>query len=163
MANLTSARSNPSSNLSSARQAIQAELQHAKQGAEFYQSRVAALEEALEKLDTVDAETPAPPRARAGARTGAAKGGGRRMQNARGGSQLPSTGGDFWPDLITEQPQSAPEILNAAVKALGITPSKGDLKKLSQRQANALNALVKAHKIEDSGAGRARRYFRPRH
>jgi len=41
-------------NLTSARKAIEAELLHAKQGMEFYSSRVEALEAALTQLESVD-------------------------------------------------------------------------------------------------------------
>ncbi|MFD2273090.1 hypothetical protein ACFS07_23640 [Undibacterium arcticum] len=38
-----------------------------------------------------------------------------RLAKSKGSSaKFPSTGGDFWIDLITDQPQSAADILNAA-------------------------------------------------
>jgi hypothetical protein len=43
-------------NLTSARRAIQAELSHARQGAEFYMARVEALETALSQLESVDTD-----------------------------------------------------------------------------------------------------------
>jgi hypothetical protein len=153
------------SNLKSARQAIKAELEHARKGATFYQSRVEALEEALAKIDDVDAGTEKisgrskAARAEAPA-TPAKRGRKARSQPAGNGAKLPSTGKEFWPNLITEQPQSAKDILNAAVKSLGISPSKEQMKKLSQRQTSALHNLIKTNAIADSGAGRERRFFR---
>lgn len=149
------------SNLKSAKQAIKAELEHARQGVMFYQSRVEALEEALEKIDSVEAvgekggngkSQPAAKRAKPGRKP--------RAQATGNGAKLPFTGKDFWPSLITSQPQSAREILDAAVRTLGITPSKDQLKKLSQRQTSALHNLIKTNVIADSGAGRERRFFK---
>jgi hypothetical protein len=153
------------SNLKSARQAIKAELEHARKGAMFYQSRVAALEEALATIDSVEAvteKTSSVSRAgRSDTSSVRAKPGRKpRKQAAGNGANLPSTGKDFWPNLITAQPQSAKEILDAAIKTLGISPSKDQLKKLSQRQTSALHNMVKTNAIGDSGAGRDRRFFR---
>jgi hypothetical protein len=156
------------SNIKSARQAIQAELDHARQGAAFYQSRVDALEEALKKIH--DIESDALPNGK-GLKNGAhaetprkqAKPGRKpRMQAPQSEEKLPSTGKGFWPDLITEHPQSAPEILTAAIRSLGISPSKEQTKKLAQRQASALSLLTKSGEIESSGSGRERRFFKKR-
>jgi hypothetical protein len=152
------------SNLKSARQAIKAELEHARKGASYYQARVDALGEALRKIDDVDADTDKKGQAKAvrnEASTAPKKRGRKaRSQPAGNGAKLPSTGKDFWPNLITEQPQSSKDILNAAVKSLGISPSKEQMKKLTQRQTSALHNLIKTNAIADSGAGRERRFFR---
>jgi hypothetical protein len=150
------------SNLKSARQAIKAELDHARQGAMFYQSRVEALEEALSKIESVETSTDKTANGKSKATARRAKPGRKatHSQAAGNGSKLPSTGKDFWPNLITAQPQSAKEILNAAIKELGISPSKDQLKKLSQRQTSALHNMIKTNAIADSGAGRDRRFFR---
>lgn len=152
------------SNLKAACEAIRSELERAKMGAAFYQARVNALEEALAKLEGMDwAPDGHSRKRRAGNATMSGKPA-KRLEKPpttaqRNGSDLPSTGKNFWPDLITAEPQSAPEILNAAVKALGISPSKNQLKKLAQRQTNALHNLVKRAVIADSGSGRSRRFF----
>lgn len=157
------------SNIKSAKQAIQAELDHAKQGAVFYQSRVEALEEALKKI--YDIESSALPNGKppkTGGPTGAPvarRKPGKPARKARGPAprgeeKLPSTGKNFWPDLITAHPQSAPEILTAAIKTLGISPSKEQSKKLAQRQASALSILTKTGAIDSSGSGRERRFFK---
>ncbi|HCE08693.1 MAG TPA: hypothetical protein DEQ40_08865, partial [Oxalobacteraceae bacterium] len=73
---------------------------------------------------------------------------------------LPSTGGDYWPNLLTEQGQHSSEILKSAIDKLGFTPTNTQIKKLTQRMTFALNALVKANKIQDSGAGRERVFFK---
>lgn len=154
------------SNLQSAKDALRAELEHAREGLSYYQSRVAALQETLASLNSLEgkAEQPAPGAGRGRRKKEAAseetvkppKAG--RQRKSR--SDLPATGKEFWTGLITSEPQSAREILDAAVKALGISPSKDELKKLAQRQANALHMLVKAGAISDSGSGRDRRYLR---
>lgn len=153
------------SNLVSAKAAIRAEIEHAKKGVAYYQSLVASLEEALAKLDSVAGEAAPLPKgvplkvrgvngARRGRKPGTAAG--RKGRS----SDLPFTGKDFWPSLITEQPQSAPEILQAAIEKLGISPTPEQKKKLSQRATFALNHLVKTRAIADEGSGRNRRFLR---
>lgn len=178
------------SHLQSARQALEAELSHAKQGCAYYTARVEALENALRQLACLD-ERRVSPQGNSSAANGAkrarkardttgangpgqghrAKGAARRrgpeakrspraraMGNA---DRLPSMGGDFWLDLLDEQPRSAVDISNAAIAALGIKPDqKSQIKQLKQRVAPALSALLAARKINDSGAGRARRFFK---
>jgi hypothetical protein len=72
---------------------------------------------------------------------------------------LPFTGGDYWFNLITSEPQTAPEILQKAVDALGFAPSKEQRTKLQNRQTFALATLVKTNRIKDSGTGRDHCYF----
>ncbi|MFD2271518.1 hypothetical protein ACFS07_11050 [Undibacterium arcticum] len=86
---------------------------------------------------------------------------GQRRQGVKavGSRAIPSTGGDFWTKLITDQPQSAPDILKAAIAQLGMTPSQDLNAKLSARMTNALTQLVKSKQIKDSGARRERRFF----
>jgi len=187
-------------NLTSARQAIQAELSHARQGVAFYSARVEALETALNQLESVEGDEAAParktraksangrsaassgrgrkPRAaksdEAPAARGAAKGlarqqkGGQRAartkgKEGRGGqdSGLPTTGTDFWLRLVTDEPRTAVEIANAAAQEIGIKPEqKEQIQKLKQRVAPALATLVSAQKVQDTGAGRERRFFK---
>lgn len=180
-------------NLKTARQAIEAELSHAKKGIAYYMSCVEALETALHQLESVEGEQPstkgAPPLASTksekangrkrgrkahGAKTSASatasaspKGNGaKRGPKPRAGSlteagTLPPTGGDFWLNLVSDQPQSAVDISNAAISALGIEPDQKELiQKLKQRVSPALASLVSAQKIRDSGAGRERRFFK---
>ena len=76
-------------------------------------------------------------------------------------SALPTTGGDFWFKLVSEQPQSAIDIANTAIKELGIGPDqKEQIQKLKQRVSPALASLVATQKIRDSGTGRDRHYFK---
>lgn len=172
------------SNLQSARQAIKAELSYAKQGAAYYEARVEALETALHQLDNVEGDTPAngskaragtdSPKSNGGTRlrrtrvangsagqhAGAAKRGRKRVA-AKHANDVPATGGDFWLKLVSEQPRSAVDIANAAIETLGIAPDQKDqILKLKQRVSPALAGLVSAHKIRDSGAGRARRFYK---
>jgi len=152
------------SNLVSVKAAIRDEIEHAKKGVAYYQSLVVTLEQALEKLNSVSGESTSlkgtlkkdgasgMDKPRRGRKPGAIGKGGR--------SDLPFTGKDFWPSLITTQPQSAPEVLQAAIDRLGITPTSEQRKKLSQRATFALNHLVKTNAIADSGSGRARRFVK---
>jgi len=150
-------------NLVSAKDAIRAEIAHAKKGAAYYQSLVVALEQALAKLDSVGSE-PAESKALAG-RSVTGNGMERPRRGRKPGSKnkvsaLPSTAKEFWPSLITDEPQSASDILNAAIAKLNITPSDEQRKKLAQRATFALNHMVKTNTIADSGSGRARRFMR---
>ena len=148
--------------LSSAKEAIKAELAHVRQGAEYYQSLASALEEALAKLESVESEGTEP--TRRGRKPGTARKAAKRGRPAgrpakSSGEKLPTTGMDFWLKLISDEPKSASDILHAAVSELGIEPTGDQMKKLSQRQTYALNTLVKENKIADSGARRTRRFF----
>lgn len=176
-------------NLKSARKAIEAELSHARQGIAYYSARVEALEIALHQLENVE-HVEAPPsggtKPQAGAKAGTA-GRARKAYRAKGGDgakrvpatngarrhrrkeaknnagedALPQTGADFWFGLVSEQPQSAVDIANAAITALDIKPEqKTQIQKLKQRVSPALANLLSAQKIRDTGAGRERRFFR---
>jgi hypothetical protein len=185
-------------NLQSAKQAIEAELTHARQGIDYYTTRVKALESALQQLEIVEGEGSVP--AKGAKRRASAKNmkanesrRGRKARGAPGAGQgpsangssmqkngkakrdvrqrtanasnmagnLPSTGSDFWLKLVGNQPQSAVDIANAAIATLGIKPDqKQQIKKLKQRVSPALVGLVSAQRIKDSGAGRARRFFK---
>ena len=173
------------SNLNSAKQAIEAELTHARQGAAFYAARVQALEIALQQLANVDTENGVAPAAAGvparakGKATGAKRGRkpgsvaqadgassetktkGRKKGRRASSSSLPTTGREFWFGLVSDQPQSAVDISNAAVTALGIAPSqKREIQQLKQRVAPALASLVSTHHISDTGSGRQRRFFK---
>ncbi|HYD82061.1 MAG TPA: hypothetical protein VEC06_19835 [Paucimonas sp.] len=156
------------SNLQSAKSAIKAEIAHAKEGLNFYKSRVEILEQTLSQLDSVGApETTPASRGRkarkhaqapaSNGRTGRQRRG--RKAQAEAGQELPFTGGDYWFNLIGDEPRSAAEILKAAVDSLGFEPSKEQVQKLRQRLTPALQGLLETKRIQDSGAGRERRYF----
>jgi hypothetical protein len=159
-------------NLQSARQAIKAELTHAKEGVAYYTARVQALESALQQLESVEGVGSASskaekPRKNAKPGKGAEVKRGRQARVTNGeakrasANDLPSTGGEFWLKLIGSQPQSAVDISNAAIAVLGLKPDqKKAIQRLKQRVAPALAGLVSAHKIKDSGAGRERRFFK---
>lgn len=180
-------------NITSARQAIQAELSHARQGAAFYSARVEALETALNQLESVDTDELALEQderkktKKAGAKKAAGKRGrparaaaeadsrGRKATNsspqrARRGKKasakgqeaaLPTTGTDFWLDLVTDEPKSAVDIANTAAAHLGLgDDDKTRIQKLKQRVAPALATLVATEKIQHTGSGRQRRYFK---
>ena len=155
------------SNLESARAAIEAEIAHAREGFAFYQSRIETLQKMLSQLASVDGAGPAPKRR--GRKPGSVNkvkkvvkaGRGRRAGKADSGqNDLPFTGGNYWVNLVTSEPQSVSEILQAAVGKLDFTPSDEQVKKLAGRMTFALNALVKTRQIQDSGSGRERRFFK---
>ena len=155
------------SNLESAKAAIEAEIAHAKQGVEHFFARVEALENALLHIVAVDGGvldtqpvvgTPVVKAAKSKPAKYVKKAKGAKA--TKGEKDLPFTGGEFWPDLITAQPQSGAEILHAAIGKLGFEPTKAQVLKLTQRATFAINALVKAGTIQDSGKGRERRFFK---
>lgn len=168
--------SSNSPNIQTAIEAIEAEITYAKEGLEYYVSRVKALEQALSELNSVGTEsaapaTEAPAKTKRTKQPKPAKTVGKRGRKAKlagangvdktpEADELPFTGGDYWPDLISEQPKHSSAILQAAIDKLGFTPSKTQVKKLAQRMTFSLNALVKANKIKDSGSGRNREFFK---
>jgi hypothetical protein len=157
------------SNIESARAAIEAELSHAKNGLDYYHSRIGALEKMLAQLSGFQG-TATPPTAASRGKRGrkplvlkaAQVEKAPKVKAARksGSSGLPFTGGDFWQNLVLDEPRSFPDILDAAISTLGIEPTKTQRQKLSGRMIFAINALVKTKKIRDSGSGRARRFFK---
>ena len=166
-------------NLVSAKAAIEAEIAHAKEGVAHFYARVEALEKALFHIVAVDggvldaqpvaaapvakptgkAAKSAKPAVKAEKAAATAKPV-KAAKQTKGGSELPSIGGDYWPDLLTAEPKSSLEVLDAAVVKLGFTPTKEQRQKLAGRMTFALNALVKAGRIQDFGKGRDRRFFK---
>jgi len=154
--------------LSAAKAAIEAEIKHAKLGLAHYQARVEALEKAIGHIVALDQgvlgmqaiavsvkpATAAKSKPAKYSRKSAAG------KPEKSGNDLPFTGGDYWPNLITTEPRSGADVLRAAIADLGFRPSKQQVLKLTQRLTFALNTLVKAGKIQDSGKGRERRFFK---
>src|SRR4051794_20066193 len=125
------------SNLQSAKSAIEAEIMHMRQGVAFYQSRLETLEKTLDQLDSVSlpediVQIEESGKRPSSARTKAAykKGRGRRSVTIASGKELPTTGGEYWLDLVSGQPQSGAEILRQAIAKLGFHPSKLQVQKL---------------------------------
>jgi len=144
------------SNLRSAREAIKAEISHIKQGRDYYQMQLDKLETALAALEFVDVDKKQPVKS-----PNVVKAKGKKtIATASGSTKIPSTRGDFWINLITDQPQSAPDILTAAIAKLGLPATKEVKAKLSARLTNALTQLVSSKLIRDSGARRERRFFK---
>lgn len=151
------------SNLQTAKSALMAEIEHAQQGLAHYEARILAIEQVLASLDALDGASPAASQGKRGRKPRQSADRGAAAPSKRGAATrsagaLPPTGKEFWVGLLASEPRSSKEILEAAVESLAIKPSKNDLKKLAQRQANALHLLVKAKAISDSGSGRQRRY-----
>lgn len=162
------------SNITAAKTALLAELQHAKKGMQFYAERIETFERMLAQLDGVDVRGAAAPKM-----TKSVKVGGKRKytrKNAavavvdaddgstggreKSGASLPATRGDFWKNLVSEVPMSNKDILKAATTTLKIRPNPDALKKLKQRMANALTVMTKEGEIKSEGTGRARRFSR---
>ena len=145
------------SNLQSAKSAIEAELQHARKGMAYYQTRVESLESALAQLDNLNGSN----LLQIESGTGEGRRGRRAKVSAGSGQKkLPFTGGDFWINLVTDQPRTSPEILTAAINALDFIPSSEQRKKLAGRMTSAIGGLLREKRIQDHGTGRQRRYFK---
>lgn len=130
------------SSLKNARRAMQEELDHAKQGLSYYQNRVTMLEAVLLQLDAVPTPKGAGKRKRIAPRPASAT-------PAPSSKAMPQTGGDFWLRFVTDKPQSAVEIANAAAKRLKLDPSadKPSLRKLKSRVSPMLELLIKTEKV----------------
>ena len=168
------------SNLESAIAALEAELSQARQGYAYYQTRIESLEQALTQLGQLGGSATstgkvvkgkrgrkpgkAAPKVAAKMATKASRGGAKARgaggRKAATDKDLPFTGGDYWPNMVTSEPQSGADILHAAIAQLGFTPSRQQVQKLTNRLTFALHALVKSGKIRDSGTGRERRFFK---
>jgi hypothetical protein len=162
-----------SSNLNAAKSALKAELAHVQAGLAYYQERVEALNDALHQLDTIDEEgdielekTEKKQRGRprkaekAGGAAQTGKKAAKRGRQPKSASRLPSTGGDFFPRLVTDRKQTAPELLQSAAAQLPFTPNAKELSQLRSRMIAALSALLKAGQISSEGERRQRTYFR---
>ena len=153
------------SNITAARAALVAELQHAKQGMQFYATRIETFEKLLAQLEGVDTESTVPATAagrgkRAYKRSSAATAAAGDAVVGSGKTPLPATRGDFWKNLLSEVPMSNKDILKAATATLKIRPNPDALKKLKQRLANALTSMTKDGSIKSDGSGRERRFSR---
>lgn len=156
------------SNLRTAIQAIEAEIAHAKQGLAHYAERVRSLEAALAGIvlagdGAARTASTTPKAAKSHIKASRKKGGSGKkaaVDIATQVAELPATGGDYWKNLVTDEPKSGKAILAEAVGGLGFTPTKTQVAKLMNRMTFALNSMVKAGTIQDSGAGRERRYFK---
>ncbi|WP_151637934.1 hypothetical protein [Noviherbaspirillum aerium] len=149
----------------SAARAVELELQHAREGMLYYTKLVENLEDVLETLAAIESPSAVRQpnsRTRAASKTKLkpATRSRRAASSSPAKSNLPPTGKDFWPRLLTDVPQPAAEIFKAAVSALGIRPSADDRKKLTQRMSNALSVMAKNGDIHVEGDRRTRRYAR---
>jgi hypothetical protein len=150
------------SNLKTARQTIEAELKHVQKGIAFYQAKAAALQAALEQIDSAEGAPPRKTRqARQAAPDAATKKHGRKAGARKQAKGLPRMTRDFWLDFISQQPKSAVEITNAAIASFEPPLDQDQVKKMKQRATQALQALLSTKQIKDVGTGRQRRYFLP--
>lgn len=149
-----------SDNIKRAMAAIQAELAHARQGVAHYEQLVTNLQGALNQLDGVGGgNQSAAPKSKRGRKPKAVPVDVPKPRGRKAKGDLPFTGGDFWESLVTATPAAAKDVLAAAQKKLDISPDRAHVKKLTNRMVFALNSLVKAGAIKDSGRGRDRRFF----
>ncbi|QAU33350.1 hypothetical protein [Janthinobacterium sp. 17J80-10] len=169
------------SNITSAKSSLRAELAHVQSGLAYYKARVEALSAAIDQLDSIGDEgqielgegthmqkmrrarknrqgalTAATPTAKASKAAKAPKAG----RQGKAGSRLPSTGGDFFPNLINEQRQSMSELLQAAATQLPFKATADELTQMRSRLVAAINHMLQAGKIRDDGKGRGRVYFK---
>lgn len=145
------------SNLSSAASALQSELAHARQGQAYYETRVAALEAALQALTDIDnltADAARPPRR---TQKRAAKSPRQNLST----SPLPSTGNEFWLDLIGKEALTGAEIFQRAHAHLGGNLPAAERRALRQRMSATLASMSRDGKyLKSSGSGRSRTYSR---
>jgi hypothetical protein len=161
-----------SSNLSAAKSALKAELMHVEAGLAYYQERVEALNDALHQLDTIDEEGEIelektekkqrgrPRKAQKAGRPPSVKKEAKRGRQSKSASRLPSTGGDFFPNLVSERKMTAPELLQAAAEQLSFEPNAKELAQLRSRMIAALNGMLQAGQIRSEGERRQRTYFK---
>lgn len=158
------------SNIHTAKSSLRAELAHLQAGLSYYQSRVEAVASALDQLDAIEEETgidlpeeksqKKTRQARKGRMPAVARKSARAAGHSAGAGRLPSTGGNFFPDLITSQKQSTAALLRAAAAKLPFKAAADEMVQLRSRMVAALAAMRKAGKIQSEGKGRARTYFR---
>ena len=161
------------SNISTVTSALEAEIQHAKQGIAFYAARIAVIENIIVQLDDLRADASAPAitstgkRGKArGARLAADSDVARHVKPVKAAKNsksvrvlvLPKTGNAFWQSLLSNTPVSNRELLDAAIVSLQIRPTTNDLVKLKQRLANAITNMTKDGSMHSAGSGRERRF-----
>jgi len=154
------------SNLKTARHTLEAELQHVEQGIAFYQAKAAALEAALAHLDQAESgiTSQAPRRQSTARRRDASQAPARPARARKAGtikadSSLPRMTRAYWLDFIGQEPRTAADIINAAVASFEQPLDAVQTRKMKQRAAQALAALLATKQIRDVGTGRQRRYF----
>ncbi len=141
---------------------IQAEIEHTRRGVVHYEQQVNSLQAALNQLGGMSdsAQTVITKEKRGRKPKGESDSPTKVGSGKKGKGGLPFTGGDFWESLVSSTPQAGKDVLAAAIKKTGIKPNADQTRKLTSRMVFALNALVKAGKIKDSGRGRERRFFK---
>lgn len=153
------------SGLAIALAALQAELAAVLERQIVLDKRKAAIQAAIFALCGVDDGGWPPDTQNAGAleiRTSAVRTGDDMSGSATRATvapSLPPLGGNFWKDLVSGQPQSAPEIIKLAIAKLEVPPTERSLVVFKLRGGNALNILAKTNVIRSEGSGRDRRFF----
>lgn len=152
-------------NMHTAVATLEAELEHAKQGKEYYTARVAMLTELIDKAKAVEDldDVGSSPRGKARGRRAGTKPSStsistRQKANGNGLSDLPKTGKDFWLGLIDSTPLHASQIFEAAVKNLKSELSAEARKKLYARMSATLKDLVNRNALKHEGKGRRGTY-----
>lgn len=165
------------SNIATVRTALAAEIKNARDGIAFYTKRIVELENLQQQLGRLDfAETTVPAAKQTGKATSKLKTGLRDNMASDGAtdpaasdagqtgkikltSKLPATKTAFWQGLLTQEPMSNKDMLSAALIALKVRPTPGDLQKLKQRLANFITTSAKDGTFQSEGSGRDRRFF----
>lgn len=151
------------SNLKTARHTLEAELRHVEKGIAFYQAKAEALKAALAHLDQAESgvTNSAPRRQSTASRRTAGQTPARqaRGRKTRADATLPRMTRAYWLDFISQEPRTAADIINAAIASFETPLDAVQARKVKQRAAQALAALLGTKQIRDVGAGRQRRYF----
>jgi hypothetical protein len=159
------------SNIHTAIAALKSELARAEQGLRFYENHVNSLKAALAGLGKVEEGVVQALKSKEAKQQPAIaltkqkivqpKGPPAKKANvsAKANADLPKTGKEFWLQYITREPRTAAEITRVALEGLGFTPTKDQIKVLKQRAGPSLEAIVKSGMVQDSGAGRERRFI----
>lgn len=117
------------------KQEIKNELKHARLGLRHYSKRIRQLERRLEQLKVSTS--------------------GKGVADPN----LPRTSTVFWLSLIGKRPKTSPQIIESAIKKLGLEDlPKERIRKLRMRWSVMLIRLVKEGRIRAEGKGRDRTF-----
>lgn len=131
-------------NMEQAKNALQAELAHAKLGIEYWTTKVNQLRDMIAKIDNLEQE-PVAKKTEKIIRPGKKK-------------ALPATGRDFWINQFTVVPESSAMILVKAIQNLGIAATADTKKRIAARLATAIQILTKDGTVIAHGEGKRRTF-----
>lgn len=150
------------SNIKIAVQALTAELENARAGASHYAAQVEALSDALSKLQAFSGAVAAPAAKRGRPAKAVTANHAKEKTPKRGkrnlSRELPSTGGDYWLNYLTDEPSRPNEILQRAIDALPFIPSPNQVSKLGFRLRSWLKVMEDTKRISGQGERHEHRY-----